>query len=115
MLFVLKALLSGVIVAIVSEVAKRSSVLGGFIASLPLISILAFIWLYLDTKSFEKIGTLSYSILWLVLPSLSLFIALPWLLKKMGNFWLGLGGALAVMAVFYFITVAVLRRFDVEF
>jgi hypothetical protein len=112
--YVLKVLISAVVIVVVSEIAKRSSLLGGFIASLPLISILAFVWLYLDTRSLEKIGALSYSILWLVLPSLSLFIALPWLLKKTGSFFLGLGGALTVMAVFYFITVAVLWRFDTE-
>lgn len=110
--YALKVIVSAVVVVVVSEVAKRSSLFGGFIASLPLISILAFVWLYLDTRSLENVGALSYSILWLVLPSLSLFIALPWLLKRTENFYLSLGGAIAIMFGLYFVTVVILKRFD---
>lgn len=112
--YALKVLISALLIVAISEIAKRSSLLGGLIASLPLVSILAFVWLYIDTRSVEKIGALSYSIFWLVLPSLSLFIALPWLLKRTGNFYLSLGGAIVIMAVFYSVMVAVLRRFDIE-
>lgn len=114
MYYALKILVSAVLIVVISEVAKRSSLIGGLIASLPIVSILAFIWLYVDTQSAEKVSALSYDIFWLVLPSLSLFIALPWLVKKTGSFYFGLMAAIAVMAVFYFITVAVLRRFDIE-
>jgi succinate-acetate transporter protein len=112
--YALKILVSAVLIAAISEIAKRSSFLGGLIGSLPLVSILALMWLYLDTRSLEKTSALSYSIFWLVLPSLSLFIALPWLLKRTENFYLSLGGAIAIMAVFYFAMVAALRRFDIE-
>ena len=81
---------------------------------MPLVSFLAFIWLYVDTRSVEKISALSYGIFWLVLPSLSLFIALPWLLKRTENFFLSLGGAIVVMLAVYFLMVVVLKRFDVE-
>lgn len=101
--YVLRVLISAVVVVVVSQVAKRSSLLGGFIASLPLISILVFIWLYLDTRSLEKIGALSYSILWLMLPSL---------LKKTGSFYLSLGGAVTVMFGLYIVTVVIPKRFD---
>ena len=112
--YVLKVLISAILIVAISEIAKRSSFIGGLIASLPLVSVLAFIWLYLDTRSVEKIGALSYSIFWLVLPSLSLFIALPWLLKRTENFYLSLGGAVVIMLGFYFAMVMVLKRFDVE-
>jgi hypothetical protein len=114
MYYALKVLISAVLIVAISEIAKRSSLIGGLIASLPLVSILAFVWLYIDTKSVEKISALSYSVFWLVLPSLSLFIALPWLLKRTGSFYLSMMGAIAIMAVFYSVMVVVLRRFDIE-
>jgi hypothetical protein len=112
--YVVKIAVSAALIVAISEVAKRSSFVGGLIASLPLVSILAFLWLYLDTRSLEKVGALSHSIFWLVLPSLALFVALPWLLRRTGNFYLSLGLAIAVMLACYAAMVAVLKRFDVQ-
>src|SRR5690349_12545977 len=105
--YALKVLISAALIVAVSEISKRSSFIGGLVASLPLVSILAFIWLYVDTRSAEKISALSYSIFWLVLPSLVLFFALPWLLKKTENFYLSLGGSIAIMLATYFVMVLV--------
>jgi ABC-type xylose transport system permease subunit len=112
--YVIKVVLSAVLIVAVSEIAKRSSFLGGLVASLPIISLLAFVWLYVDTKSLDKVAGLSTSIFWLVLPSLSLFVALPLFLKKTGNFYLGLGAAIATMLACYVVMVFVLKRFEVE-
>ncbi len=112
--YALKVLISAVLIVAISEIAKRSSFVGGLIASLPVVSILAFVWLYVDTKSVERITALSYSIFWLVLPSLSLFLALPWLIKRTGNFYISLGGSIAAMLVLYAVLVVVLKRFDID-
>ena len=112
--YALKLLISAVLIVAISEISKRSSFIGGLIASLPIVSLLAFIWLYVDTRDAEKISALSYSIFWLVLPSLSLFIALPWLLKRTESFYLSLAGAIVIMLAVYFLMVMVLKRFDVE-
>lgn len=112
--YAVKVVISAIFIVAISAIARRSALIGGLVASLPLISILAFVWLYVDTKSLEKISALSYSIFWLVLPSLSLFISLPWLLKRTGNFYLSLIVATAVMAACYFAMLVVLRRFDIE-
>lgn len=82
----------------------------GVLASLPLTSLLAFLWLYMETKDSEKIIGLSWSIFWLVLPSLSFFVALPLLLKCNLSFPLALALALGIMIVAYLLTAAVLRR-----
>ena len=66
---IIKAALSGIIVMAVSEVARRSPGLGGLIASLPLISILAMIWLWQDTADTERIAAQSQATFWFVLPS----------------------------------------------
>jgi hypothetical protein len=79
---VFKVLLSAAVIVAVAEIAKRSTLLGALLASLPLTSLLAFVWLWLDTRDPEQVARLSTSILWLVLPSLVLFIALPILLRR---------------------------------
>jgi hypothetical protein len=82
MYFFIKVLVSAVIIATVSEVARRSTMFGALIASLPLTSLLALVWLYQETKSAERVAALSTDILWLVLPSLVFFIALPILIRR---------------------------------
>ncbi|MDA0350099.1 MAG: DUF3147 family protein [Verrucomicrobia bacterium] len=85
--YLLKILISAVIVASVSEIAKRSSLCAAALASLPLVSLLAIVWIYIDTKDVERITTLSKDILWLVIPSLLFFILLPQLLQRGIAFW----------------------------
>ena len=107
-----KTLISAVIITAVSEISKRSSLLGAILASLPLVSFLGMIWLYIDTNSVEKVAELSYSIFWMVIPSLSLFIILPIMLKKY-NFYLSLSASTTVMILFYFLMVKVLHYFGI--
>ncbi len=78
---VLKILITALLIVSVSEVSKRVSWMGAILASLPLTSILAIIWLYLDTRDVKQISTLSTGIFWAVLPSLVFFLVLPVFLK----------------------------------
>ena len=89
----IKALISGIIIAIVSEVAKRYPGIGALILSLPLISILAFIWLWRDTGDKDAIAALAQSTFWFVLPTLPMFLVLPVLLRNGAGFSLGWTGA----------------------
>jgi uncharacterized membrane protein (GlpM family) len=66
---VLKAAVSGVLVMIISEVARRSPGVGGLIASLPLVSVLAIIWLWRDTADVERIASHAEATFWYVLPT----------------------------------------------
>lgn len=108
--YMTKLVISAALIVAVSEVAKRSPMWGGMIASLPLVSLLGFIWLYIDTRDVAKVAALSWSILWLVIPSLALFIALPLLLKKM-PFAPSLALATLIMFACYGITVAIVKQF----
>lgn len=110
-----KALLSGVIIAIVSEIAKRSPALGALILSLPLISILAFIWLWWEGSQTGKIAALSQSTFFLVLPTLPLFLVLPALLKGGAGFWPALGLSSLLTVLLYAAMVWGLSRFGVSF
>jgi len=98
---ILKFAISAAVLVGVSEISKRSSFAGGLLASLPLTSLLAMIWLWHDTHDNEKIAALSTSIFWLVLPSLVLFIVLPLLLKRGVAFSHALGASIAVMLLCY--------------
>jgi hypothetical protein len=110
----LKALLSGAIVAAASELARRSSLLGAVLISLPLISILALIWLYRDTHSVDEVADLSWSILWVIVPSLMFFAVLPFALRHGVAFWPGLLIACATTAAAYAVWVWAARRLGVD-
>ncbi len=69
---IIKVLISAFLVATISEIAKRSSVFGAILASIPLVSVLAMVWLYIDTQNAREVAMLSKAIFWLVLPSLIL-------------------------------------------
>lgn len=103
------ALSAGVIVA-VTEIAKRSSFWAAALASLPLTSLLAFVWLYLETGDIQKISTLSHGIFWLVIPSLLLFVLLPLMLRAGWGFWVSLVAASCATAIGYACMVWVLAR-----
>lgn len=86
----IKALLSGIIVAIVSEVAKRHPGWGALIASLPLVSILGMIWLWRDTRDPLRLAAHAEATFWFVLPSLPMFLLVPLLLRQGMSFWASL-------------------------
>ena len=114
MLYVLKVLISALVIVAVTELSKRGgSFWGGLLASLPITSVLALAWLYRDTGDVEKVVDLSRSILWLVVPSLSLFAVLPQLLRRGVAFPLAIAGSLLIMSVAYLLVAVTVRRFGV--
>lgn len=104
-----KALLSGVIIVVVSEIAKRNNAIASIVHSLPLTSLLAFIWIYSETKDAPLIGRHAYGTFWFVLPTLPMFLMMPWLIKKLGGFWPALGVGILLSIVLYFITMRLLE------
>lgn len=113
MYLLLKALLSGLIIAVASEVARRSSLLGAVLISLPLTSILAAIWLYRDTSDTEEVAALSWSILWVIVPSLVFFVVLPVALRSGVDFWPALLLACSATGVSYAVWVLAGRALGV--
>ena len=101
----LKAVISGALVAAASEAARRSTLLGAVLISLPLTSILAVVWLYRDTHDAEQVASLSWSILWVIVPSLVFFVALPVGLRSGLGFAASLAGACVLTAVGYAIWI----------
>ncbi len=110
----LKFAISAAVVVAVSEIAKRSSFAGGFLASLPLTSLVAIAWLYRDTGDTQRVASLSMSIFWLVIPSLPFLVVLAGLLKRGVSFYAALLCATAVTAASYGLMIASLNRFGVK-
>lgn len=108
--YLIKLLASAAIIASVSEISKRSTFLGGLLASLPLTSFLAMLWLYHDTKDAAKVAALSISIFWLVLPSLVFFVALPALWKAKLSFPVSFAGATVIMLACYGVMLLILKK-----
>jgi len=107
------AVTTGLIVAI-SEIAKRSTFSGALLASIPLISVLAMFWLYIDTKDITKVSALSTSVFWLVLPSLILFVTLPLLLKQGMHFYLSISISIGLTICSYWLMISVLNHYGVK-
>jgi hypothetical protein len=111
--YLVKLAISATLIVLVSEVAKRSTWLGGVLASLPLVSFLSIVWLYVDTNDADKVADLSTDTFWLVLPSLTFFLALPLLLKRW-TFVPSLLTATVIMFAFYGLMLLVLQWLDVS-
>ncbi|RPJ78387.1 MAG: DUF3147 family protein [Alphaproteobacteria bacterium] len=114
MYLVLKTIITAIIVVGISELGKKFSFIGGVLASLPLTSILAFVWLYQDTRDVEKVIELSHIIFWMVIPSLFFFLCFPWLLKMGWRFYPSLATSAALMAAVYSIYIVALSKFGVK-
>ena len=108
--YAIKVAITAAVVVAVAEISKRSSLWAAVLASLPLTSLLAFIWLYLDTGDAAKVASLSQGIFWLVLPSLPLFLVLPALLRHGWPFWPSLAAACGITVAGYFLTTWILLK-----
>ena len=112
--YLLKVAVTTVLIVAISEITKRSSLVGAILASVPLVSVLAMLWLYIDTKDVHKVSALASSVFWLVLPSLALFLVLPQMLKHGVNFYLSLGISVAITVACYFLMVSALNHYGVK-
>lgn len=108
-----KYFITAAMVVFVSEVAKRSDKLGGFIAALPLITLLTLVWLYLEKQPQEKIANHAWYTFWYVLPTLPMFLVFPMLLPKLG-FWPTLLACVVLTAVCFGLFALVLKRFGIS-
>jgi len=111
---VVKAAISGVIIAAVSEIAKRSPAFGALVASLPLVSVLAVIWLWRDTGDSNRIADQMQATFWYVLPSLPMFLVMPALLRGAIPFWPSLIGSCALTVVLYLLMTWLLSKWGIN-
>lgn len=108
-----KYFITAAVVVIVSEVAKRSDKLGAFIASLPLITVLVLIWLYVEKQPLDKIANHAWYTLWYVIPTLPMFAVFPYLLPRWG-FWSTLGACIVLTIICFALFGLILRHFGIN-
>ena len=111
--FISKTILTAIIIIIVSEVAKRSSLLAAIIISIPLTSLLAFIWVFWETKDSEKIIDLSYNTMIMSVPSFTFFIILPIMLKFKFNFSISIVISILSTSIAYYIFIYFLKKYGI--
>ncbi|MFV0301433.1 MAG: DUF3147 family protein [Paracoccus sp. (in: a-proteobacteria)] len=106
----LKAVISGILVATASEVARRHAGIGALIASLPLVSVLGMVWLWHDTRDPLRLASHAQATLWYVLPSLPMFVLIPAMLRAGMNFWLSLGLGCLLTFGLYLLTMRLMGQ-----
>lgn len=112
--YLIKIAVTTVLIVAISEIAKRSSFLGALLASVPLISVLAITWLYVDTKDIAKVSALATSVFWLVLPSLAFFVTLPLLIRQGLHFYLSVSISVGVTVACYWLMVTALAHYGIR-
>lgn len=110
---ILKYLITAAVVVAVSEFAKANDKLGGLIAALPLVTVLALIWLFIEKQPMSKIANHAYYTFWYVIPTLPMFLLFPYLLPKLG-FWLTLLSCIVVTLVIFYVYANVLKNFGIN-
>jgi hypothetical protein len=111
--FAVRAILSGIIVALVALLARRQPAMGALVASLPLISILGMVWLWRDTGDAANMARHAEATFWYVLPSLPMFLLIPAMLRAGHGFWTALAAGCALTVALYLVTVLVAARFGI--
>jgi hypothetical protein len=112
--YVIKITITAVIIVIISEISKRLPLLGSLIASLPLISVLGMIWIFSETKDVQKIITHAEGTFWYVIPSLPMFLLMPWMLRKGISFYISLVFGILITILLYFLMTKILARFGMN-
>jgi len=102
------------VIVLVSEVAKRSGKMGALISSLPLVTVLVLIWLHVERQDPAKIRDHAYYTFWYVLPTLPMFLLMPWLLSKGTGFWPALAASVLLTFVCFAAAALVLKRFGIH-
>lgn len=110
---IIKYLITAAVVVLVSEFAKASDKLGGFVAALPLVTILTLIWLYIEQQPSTKIANHAYYTFWYVLPTLPMFLLFPYLLPKLG-FWPTLIACVIFTVAIFYIYVHLIKQFGIN-
>ena len=112
--FVIRALLSGLTIATIAVIGRKAPAVAALVASLPLISILGMIWLWRDTGDVRLLADHAEATFWYVLPSLPMFLLIPFMLRAGQNFWVAMTAGIGLTVILYLITIGIAARFGVR-
>ncbi|HEO97699.1 MAG: DUF3147 family protein [Campylobacterales bacterium] len=112
--YITKLIITSLLIVLISEIGKRSSLVGALLAAIPLVSILAMTWMYIDTDSSKSAVEFSQRIVWLIAPSMTLFIAFPFLIHKGFGFVISMGVSITLTVMAYYSVIFVLGKFGIK-
>jgi hypothetical protein len=112
--YLTKLIITSLLIVVISEIAKRSSLVGALLAAIPLVSILAMTWMYVDTDSSRSAVEFSRRIVWLIAPSMTLFIVFPILVQKGFGFFISMAVSILLTILAYYSVIFLLGRFGIK-
>lgn len=112
--YITKLIITALLIVLISEISKRSSLAGALLAAIPLVSILAMTWMYVDTNSSSNAVEFSNRIVWLIAPSMTLFIIFPILIKKGLGFYPSMGISIVMTIFAYYSVIFILGKFGIK-
>lgn len=112
--YITKLFITSLLIVIISEIGKRYSLAGALLAAIPLVSILAMTWMYVDTGSTESAVSFSQRIVWLIAPSMTLFLVFPLLIRKGFGFYPSMAVAIVMTIAAYYSVIFILEKFGIR-
>lgn len=112
--YIIKLAITTILIVLISEISKRSSLVGALLAAIPLVSILAMTWMYVDTQSSTSAVEFSNRIVWLIAPSMTLFIIFPMLIKKGVGFYPSIGASIIATVTAYYLMILILGKLGIK-
>lgn len=109
-----KVLITALIILFVTKIQAFSDRLSALLIALPLTSLLAMIWMQAEKQGNERIANHSEGTFWFVLPTLPMFLILPWMLRHGWNFWTALGANCLITIGCFWLTVVALRPLGID-
>ena len=109
-----KLLLTALIIHFVNKIQLVSDRLSALLIALPLTSLLAMIWMYEAKQTPARIANHAEGTFWFVLPTLPMFLIIPWMLRREWGFWSTLAANCVITVALFWVTVAVLRKFGID-
>jgi len=112
--YITKLIITTFLIVLISEIGKRSSLAGAILAAIPLVSILAMTWMYVDTNDSSSAVAFSKNIIWLIAPSMTLFLVFPILIKKGFGFYPSMFVSVVMTIFAYYSVIFLLEKFGVK-
>jgi hypothetical protein len=109
-----KLLISAAIIVLVNKIQLVNDRLSALLIALPLTSLIAMVWMHQAGQSSERLANHAEGTFWFVLPTLPMFLILPWMLRHGWSFWTSLAANCLLTVGFFWLTVFVLRRFGID-
>lgn len=109
-----KLLISAAVIVVATKIQLVNDRLSALIIALPLTSLVAMVWMHQSGQSAQRLANHSEGTFWFVLPTLPMFLILPWMLRHGWGFWAALAANCLLTVGFFWVTVFVLRRFGID-